>query len=114
MKPTDRIYDIRESTLSSDNEDVRNLMIRFREAHDRLLVDMDNLTEEEYFIRQHEMWGYRNKASELSGDYFLISLWGMSNKADKLYGKGSTARYISFLNNETTHKLKKKIHNRNI
>lgn len=89
---------VREETTSSDLKDeVRILMMKFWDAHDALLIDMDNLTEDEYFIRQNEMWEYRNKASEISGDYFLITLGGMSKKAERLYGEGSSARYIDLL-----------------
>ena len=88
---------IRELTTSADlKEEVREAMIQFWEAYDKLFIDMDNLTEDEYHIRQHEMWGFKNKACDY-GDYFLISLWGMSEKAEKLYGKGASSRYIKFL-----------------
>jgi len=89
---------IREQTTSANlKEEVREAMIQFWEAYDKLFIDMDNLTEDEYHIRQHEMWGFRNKASDY-GDYFLISLWGMSEKAEKLYGAGSSSRHVDFLN----------------
>lgn len=89
---------IRESTTRPDlREEVRILMLQFWEAYDKLFIDMDNLTENEYNIRQHEMWEFRNKASDY-GDYFLISLWGMSEKAEKLYGNGSSLSYIDFFN----------------
>ena len=89
---------IREQTTSQElREEVRNTMIQFWESYDKLFVDMDNLTEDEFNIRQHEMWEFRNKASDY-GEYFLISLWGMSEKAEKLYGSGSSSRYIDYLN----------------
>jgi len=66
--------------------EVRKHMVKFWEAYEKLLVDMDNLTYQEFKIRQHEMWGHRNDASEINGDYFLISLWGLSKKARALYG----------------------------
>ncbi len=86
-------------TTSLDlKEEVRTEMLQFWKAYDELFIDMDNLTEYEFFRREHEMWEFRNKASEIAGDYFLISLWGMSKKAEKLYGNGSSLRYIDFLN----------------
>ena len=89
---------IREQTTSQElKEEVRIVMIQFWEAYDKLFIDMDNLTEDEFHIRQHEMWEFRNKASEY-GDYFLISLYSMSEKAEKLYGTGSSSRYVEFLN----------------
>jgi len=89
---------IREQTTSQElKEEVRIAMTQFWEAYDKLFIDMDNLNEDEFQIRQHEMWEFRNKASEY-GDYFLISLWGMSEKAEKLYGAGSSLRYFEFLN----------------
>jgi hypothetical protein len=89
---------IREQTTSQElREEVRNAMIQFWESYDKLIVDMDNLTEDEFNIRQHEMWEHRNRAMEY-GDIFLISLYGMSEKAEKLYGNGSSLRYIEFLN----------------
>ena len=39
-----------------------------------IFVDMDNISENEFNIREKEMWGFRNKASEY-GEYFLISLY---------------------------------------
>ena len=90
---------IRESTTSRElHKDVRSLMKKFWKAYDKLYIEMDGLTENEFFIKQHEMWEFRNKASTISGDMFLISLWGMSDKAEKLYGKGSSWRYIEFIN----------------
>ena len=89
---------IREQTTSQElREEVRITMIQFWESYDKLFVDMDNLTEDEFNIRQHEMWEFRNKASDY-GEYFLISLWGMSEKAEKLYGVGTSSRYVEFLN----------------
>jgi hypothetical protein len=89
---------IREQTTSQElKEEVRNTMIQFWESYDKLLVDMDNLTEDEFNIRQHEMWGFRNKAFDY-GEYFIISLWWMSEKAEKLYGVGTSSRYVEFLN----------------
>jgi len=90
---------IREATTSEElNEDVRNLMIQFWESYDKLFDEMDNLSEFEFHKRQNEMWEFRNKASEIKGDIFLISLWGMSEKAEKLYGSGSSLRYLNKLN----------------
>ena len=77
---------IREQTTSLElRKEVRDLMIQFWGAYDKLFVDMDNISENEFNIREKEMWGFRNKASEY-GEYFLISLYGMSEKAKKLYG----------------------------
>ena len=92
---------IREDTTSKKlNEKVRTLMIEFWDAYDKLFIDMYNLTEDEFFKRAHKMYQFRNKASEIDGDYFLISLWGMSEKARKLYGEGSSKRYIDFLDSK--------------
>ncbi len=88
---------IRESSTSTDLKPiVRSLMLDFWFAYDKLFTDMDNLTENEFHIRQHEMWEFRNKASE-HGDIFLISLWGLNEKAEKLYGKNYTQNYIDSL-----------------
>lgn len=82
---------IREMTTSEDlREEVRLLMLQFWAAYDKLWVDMDNLTQEEFHIRESEMWGFRNRVSDYDGDYFLISLWGMHNKAEVLYGKNDS------------------------
>lgn len=55
---------------------------------------MDTLTYEEYCKRSREMWEWRNKASDIDGDYFLISLYGMSNKAEALWGKDGSEEYF--------------------
>lgn len=63
-------------------------MAHFWEAYRKLLIDMDNLNENQFHIRQHEMWEIKNKT--LDGHCFLISLYSMSEKAEKLYGAGSS------------------------
>ena len=68
------------------NPKVKEIMVRFFEAADKLYDDMDSLSYEEFKVRSKAMWSIRNEAAEL-GDYFLITLGGISNKADKLYGK---------------------------
>jgi hypothetical protein len=89
---------IREMTTKGvDNPEVRYYMEKFWESYDKLFVDMDNLTEEEFIVRQNEMWSWRNKASEIEGDMFLISLWGMSRKSEELYGNDIHVKYIEFL-----------------
>ncbi len=89
---------IREMTTSEDlNKEVRVLMTQFWETYDKLFIEMDTLTENQFFQRQHEMWKLRSKASEISGDIFLISLWGMDEKANLLYGKNSSNRYIDWM-----------------
>jgi hypothetical protein len=93
--------DIREMTTTGvDHPEVRELMEKFWESYDKLWGDMDNLTLEEFNERQHEMWSWRNKASEIRGDYFLLTLSGMSNKAEKLFGEDYSRKYIEFLNNK--------------
>ena len=79
--------DIRKMTTSDlENPEVRKHMELFWEAHDKLFVDMDNLTHDEFQIRHHEMWQHRNNASDIDGDMFLISCWGLSRKAHEIYG----------------------------
>lgn len=93
---------IRELTTTKiENPQVRELMEKFWESYDQLWIDMENLTVKEFCKRQHEMWEWRNKASEIDGDYFLISLWGMSNKATELFGEDISATYINFLNSKS-------------
>lgn len=95
---------IREQTTSQElREEVRSTMIQFWESYDKLFVDMDNLTEDEFYIRQHEMWEFRNKAFDY-GDYFFISLWGMSEKAEKLYGVSLSSRHFDSFN-KTNNKI---------
>lgn len=78
---------IREMTTEDvQNKEARALMEKFWEAHDKLFEDMDNLTKEQFEKRQHEMWEYRNKASDIEENFFMISLWGLSEKANELYG----------------------------
>jgi len=78
---------IRKATTEEiKNPEVRSLMEKFWESYDKLFIDMDNLTYEEFLVRQQEMWDWRGKAMDIEGDLFLISLWGMSEKAHKIYG----------------------------
>ncbi len=84
---------------SEINSKVDQLLAQFWDAHEKLLIDMDNIDEGEYFKRQHEMWRFRNEAAAISDEYFLFSCWGMSEKANKLYGEGCSARYLEFLIN---------------
>lgn len=90
---------IREHTTSLElREEVRNIMIQFWEAYDKLITDMDNLTESEFHIRNQHMWGFVGKATEY-GEYFLISLYGMDEKAERLYGSASSFRQDVFSRN---------------
>ena len=80
--------DIRKMTTTNiDNIEVRELMLKFWEAYDKLFLDMETLSYDEFRKRSHEMLEWRNKASDIRGDYFLLTLGGMSNKAISLYGK---------------------------
>lgn len=88
-----------ETTIKIENPEVRFFMEKFWEAYDKLWIDMEILSYEEFIIRQHEMWEWRNKASEIEGDYFLLSLWGMANKATSLYGKDGSEEYFKNENN---------------
>ncbi len=89
------VMNIRElTTIGVENIEARNLMEKFWEAYDKLFIDMDNLTYEEFLVRQHEMWEWRNKASDIYGDYFLLTLGGLSNKAILLYGKDGSEDYF--------------------
>jgi len=74
------------TTDKVENLEVRKYMEQFWTAYHKLFKDMDNLTHSEFQIRSHEMWHYRNLASEIQGDFFFISLWGLSEKAHKIYG----------------------------
>lgn len=79
--------DIRKMTTTElKNPEVKKWMVKFWAAYDKLFVDMDNLSHDEFLVRYSEMWQYRNEASKIDGDYFLISLWGMSRKAHEIYG----------------------------
>jgi len=69
---------------SITNPKVKEIMVRFFEAADKLYDDMDSLSYEEFKVRSKAMWNIRNEAEE-EGEYFLITLGGISNKADKLY-----------------------------
>jgi hypothetical protein len=80
--------DIRESTTSSElHPEVKVTMIKFWEAYDKLWVDMETLTKEEYKVRASEMWSHRNKAMDIDGTIFLLTLGGLSEKYNKLYGE---------------------------
>lgn len=80
--------DIRKMTLDEKlHPEVIKLMTQFWEIHDKLIVDMDKLTYEEYIEKRKEMSNYIFKVFDLSGDLFLISLWGMEAKAIKLFGE---------------------------
>lgn len=96
------------TTTGIENKEVRELMEKFWESYDKLFKDMDNLTKEEFFEREHEMWSWRNKASAIDGDYFLISLWGMSKKAEELFGKDATWEYIQFSGKKSHEEWNKK------
>ena len=79
--------DIRKMTTKGvDNPEVRKHMELFWSAYDKLWVDMETIPYEEFRKRSNEMWGHRNDASDIEGDYFLISLWGYSKKAREIYG----------------------------
>jgi hypothetical protein len=77
---------IRELSMSGNNEEVNALMTKFWEAHDKLYVDMDNLSYEEFKIRSKEMWNICNKTVDVDGTIFMITLDSMPEKANKLYG----------------------------
>jgi len=85
----------RDNLLTSiTNEDVKTLMGQFMDAHDKLFEDMDNLSYEDYKIRNKAMWAIRNEASNIEGDFFLITPWGLEAKAEKLYGDKFREGYL--------------------
>ena len=83
--------DIRQDMIDTFEGESKEYIIKFWEAYDKLFEEMDNLTYEEYKVRNKEMWNLKSEAEALNtkGSFFLLTLGGLENKASKLYGDKS-------------------------
>lgn len=78
--------DFRESLKEGVSDEAKAYIDSFWDAYDKLYVDMDSLTYEEYKIRNRQMWDFIHKFHEVSGTYVLLTLYGLEDKANKLFG----------------------------
>ena len=71
--------------LESNDSQIKAIMTRFFDEVEKLYHDMDNLTLEEFKVRERAMWDIRAEATDL-GVYYLVSLWSFEDKVRKIYG----------------------------
>ena len=71
--------------LESNDSQIKAIMTRFFDEVEKLYHDMDNLTLEEFKVRERAMWDIRAEATGL-GEYYLVSLWSFEDKVRKIYG----------------------------
>lgn len=73
---------------STENPEAKKYLTQFFDEVDRLFVDMEKLTLEEFKIRNRAMWDLRNKAMDCGDgrDFYIIDLFGFEEKAQKLFG----------------------------
>lgn len=71
--------------IDSTNPEVKAIMTRFFDEVKKLYDDMDNLTIEEFTVREKAMWAIRSEATEL-GEIYLVSLWSFEDKVRRIYG----------------------------